>query len=155
MCVCNCMVVKASAQYVLKYYIDRQTCGLIYSYMHSVPIQLFQIQEDFFITMTVSMEAHPQEKFHVKIRPGVSTNLLFPGLYQERLLTFICIRSITACGFPEGRFIPHGPRPGWLQANHNRLVSSQSPSHKKAASLSMKQFQPLKCKPLASHCHCT
>lgn len=82
--------------------------------------------------MTVSMEARPQEKFHVKICPGASSNLLFPGLYQQRPLTFSCIRSITACGFPEGRFIPHGPLPFRLTPSQPQsAVSARSPSHKK------------------------
>lgn len=47
LCVCNCMVIKATAQYVFEYCIDRETFGLIFFHTHSVPVQLFQTQEVF------------------------------------------------------------------------------------------------------------
>lgn len=94
--------------------------------MHSVTVQLLPSKEAFY------PHCCPQGKIHVEIHPRVTSNLLFPGLYLQPLLTVGCIPSLTACGFPGGQFIPHGPLPSKLTLSQPAsVVSSPSPGHKK------------------------
>lgn len=129
-CVYNCIVIKALAQYLLEYCVARPVhlssllCTLSL-FSSSRPRKLF--------ILTVSTVVHAQEKIHVKIHPGVTSNLLFPGLYLQPLLTVGCILCLTACGFPGGQFIPHGPLPSKRTPSQPAsVVSSQSPGNKKS-----------------------
>lgn len=138
-----------------------KTCELIELNMHLVAVQLLLWKDvfifSFFLIFTVSTADDPQEEIHVKIHPGVTSNLLFPRLRLQPPLTVRCIMSQQHVGSQGGSSFHMGPCPAsWLQANrhhsfHLRLVVVT----KKAASLSMKQFEPVNCRlPLPSSGTC-
>lgn len=113
--------------------------------MHSVTVQLFPSKEAFYPYCLNSSSSSRENACANSSWSGFQSAV--PGLHLQPLLTVGCIPSLTACGFPGGQFIPHGPLPSKLTPSQPASVdSSESPGHKKAASLSMKQFQPLKCR---------
>lgn len=96
------------------------------------------IRASFFI-LTASTAVHPQEKIHGKVHAAICRVI---STVSSMVLSIL---PHSAWGFPGGQIIPHGPLPYKLTPSQPTSVVLSpllSHGHKKAASLSMKQFQP-------------
>lgn len=92
-----------------------------------------------FASPTASAVARTQETIHMKIHSGAA-----PVAQSSEFHSDVYIPSFTACRFPEELVYP-ARSPG-VRSQPPPVVSFRSGARKKAASLSMKPFQPLECR---------
>lgn len=92
-----------------------------------------------FASPTASAVARTQETIHMKIHSGAA-----PVAQSSQFHSDVYIPSFTACRFPEELVYP-ARSPG-VRSQPPPVVSFRSGARKKAASLSMKPFQPLECR---------
>lgn len=110
-----------------------------------------------FVSPSTSVVAHTLETIHMKIHSAAA-----PIPQSSHFHSDVYIPSFTACRFPEELVYP--VRSPVVLSQPPPVVSFRSGARKKAASLSMKPFQPLECRrsallarfpPRIKHVQCT